>query len=50
MSTYQLCKKVIENGVYGSKDEMALKLDVFLLNNRITQSEYDELMSLLNTQ
>lgn len=48
MTTYSLCKKVIENGTYKSKEDMQLKLDVFLLNNRITQSEYDELISLLD--
>lgn len=50
MSTYQLCKRVIENGAYGTKEEMLTKLDVFLLNNRITKAEYNELVSLLNTQ
>lgn len=50
MSTYTLCKTVIENGLYGTKEEMMFKLDVFLLNNRITQSEYNELVSLLNSQ
>lgn len=48
MTTYTLCKRVIENGTYGTKEEMAFKLDVFLLNNRITQSEYNELIELLN--
>lgn len=50
MTTYALCKKVIENGAYGSKEDMLIKLDVFLLNNRITQDEYNELVSLLNSQ
>lgn len=50
MSTYQLCKLVIENGAYGTKEEMLAKLDVFLLNNRITEEEYNELVSLLNAQ
>lgn len=48
MSTYTLCKRVIENGTYGSKEDMLLKLDVFLLNNRITQEQYNELVNLLN--
>lgn len=48
--TYIFCKKIIESGKYGSKEEMLLKLDVFLLNNRITQNEYNELVALLNTQ
>lgn len=46
--TYTYCKKVIENGRYGTKEEMMIKLDVFLLNNRITQDQYNELVSLLN--
>lgn len=50
MTTYQLCKKVIANGTYGTKEEMMLKLDVFLLANRITQAEYNELVELLNAQ
>lgn len=50
MSTYTLCKKVIENGTYGTKEEMLVKLDVFLLNNRITQEQYNELVNLLNAQ
>lgn len=45
--TYDLCKKVIEKGTYGPKEEMLIKLDVFLLNNRITREEYEELVNLL---
>lgn len=50
MTTYTLCKKVIENSTYGTKEEMLLKLDVFLLNNRITQENYNELVDILNVQ
>ena len=50
MTTYLLCKKVIGNGAYGTKEEMMFKLDMFLLANRITQAEYNELVSLLNSQ
>lgn len=49
--TYKICKKAIENTNYKSqeeKDDMQLKLDVFLLNDRIAQSEYEELVGLLN--
>lgn len=45
--TYNYCKKVIQNGTYGTKAEMLEKLDVFLLNNRITQEQYNELVALL---
>ncbi len=48
--TYTMCKKVIENKTYSSKEDMRQKLDVFLLNNRITEAEYTELTALLNTQ
>lgn len=44
--TYKLCKQLIENSNY-DKDDMLVKLDVFLLNNRISQEEYGELVALL---
>lgn len=48
--TYALCKKVINNGYFGTKEDMMIKLDVFLLNNRISDNEYNELVALLNAQ
>ena len=45
--TYRLCKTVIQNKAYKTVGEMELKLDVFLLNNRINQDEYNELIDLL---
>lgn len=48
--TYKLCLTVINKGTYGTKDEMLAKLDVFLLNNRITEDEYNELVALLNSK
>jgi len=50
MSTYTLCKTVIERKTYKSKEEMMTKLDVFLLNDRISQSQYNELVELINAQ
>lgn len=47
--TCTYCKKVIQNGTYGTKEEILEKLDVFLLNNRITQDEYNELIESINT-
>jgi hypothetical protein len=47
--TYQICKRVIENGNY-DKEDLLMKLDVFLLNDRLTQVEYEELVGMLNTQ
>lgn len=58
--TYKNCKKVIENhknkltaGVISAeeyetlKSDMTIKLDVFLLNNRINKDEYNELIGLM---
>lgn len=47
MTTYILCKRLIEMGNY-EKDDMTFKLDVFLMHNRITQEEYEELIGLLD--
>lgn len=45
--TYQLCKRLIESGkTFGLMD----KLDVFLLNNRITEEQYNELIKLINQE
>ncbi len=46
--TATYCEKVIQNGTYETVDEMKEKLDVFLLNNRIMQDEYNQLITLLN--
>ena len=48
MNTYLLCKRVIENKTYSSKEDMLLRLDVFLLNNRINNEQYNELVQMLN--
>lgn len=48
--TYKLCKQIITNKTYISKEDMQLKLDVFFANNRITQAEYEELTNQLATQ
>lgn len=45
--TYVYCKKIIERGNY-NKEEMLNKLDVFLLNNRITEDQYKELVGIIN--
>lgn len=58
--TYDNCKKVIENQIKKKKAEiipaevyedfkadMTNKLDVFLLNNRITKEQYTELVGLM---
>jgi hypothetical protein len=48
--TYTYCKRVIENKTYVSKENIQIKLDVFLLNNRITQEQYNELTAMLTAQ
>lgn len=45
--TYLLCKKVIENGLY-EYQTMLTKLDVYLLGNRITVEQYNELKELMD--
>lgn len=58
--TYKNCKKVIENQINKRnaetitaeeyevfKSDMTNKLDVFLLNNRITKEQYTELIGLM---
>ena len=47
--TYKLCKQIITNKTYTSKEDMQLKLDVFFTNNRINEDEYVELTNLLAT-
>lgn len=43
---FKLCKKVIASGNY-TKNDMQNKLDVYLLCNRITQEQYEELVSMI---
>ncbi len=45
--TYNVCKRLIQNGNY-EKEDMLIKLDVFLLNDRITQEQYNELVGLMS--
>lgn len=52
--TYQICKNLIEiakrNGTKTQEyiSEMKAKLDIFLLNNRVTEEEYAELTEILD--
>ena len=45
--TYLYCKRIIENKTYTSKEDMQNKLDIFMLNNRISDVQYNELSTLL---
>lgn len=53
--TYRNCKKLIDNKIKaGNLDQawasdMLDKLDVFLLADRITDAEYQELAGMINT-
>lgn len=44
--TYNNCKKLIENKRYEHED-MLNKLDVFLLGDRITREQYEELVGMI---
>lgn len=50
--TYDICKRLIDIKSFdkAGKDDLQSKLDVFLLHDRITQNEYDELVELLNAK
>ena len=43
---YARIKKLIEKGAY-EKEDMLKKLDVFLLMNRITEEQYQELIGMM---
>lgn len=45
--TYTYCRIVINSRTNDSKEKMLIKLDVFLLNDRITQEQYNGLVDLL---
>lgn len=45
--TYARLKKLIEKGTYNKEDIMN-KLDVFLLANRITEEQYQELVGMMS--
>ena len=44
--TYARLKKLIERGAY-KKEAMLNKLDVFLMANRITEEQYQELIGMM---
>lgn len=47
MTTYEMCKLLIEKGKY-EREDMTRKLDVFLLGDRMTQEEYQELIEMMS--
>ena len=44
--TYERLKKIIQNGKY-NREAIMNQLDVFLMNNRITTEQYQELVGML---
>ena len=44
--TYARLKKLITKGAY-EKEDMLKKLDVFLMANRITEEQYQELIGMM---
>lgn len=47
---YNILKRMIEQKNYTVKEELQTKLDVFYALNRIKESEYTELVNLLNKE
>ena len=45
---YKILVRMIQRENYASKEEMAEKLNILMLNDQITQEEYQELIDLLN--
>ena len=50
--TYRSCKKLAErdNMTETQKNELLTSMDLFILTKRITQDEYKELCTLMETQ
>lgn len=44
---YKNLVKMITRGTF-EKEELTSKMDIYLLNNRISESEYTELLSLMD--
>lgn len=48
--TYNALKSQITRKSYISKEDVLQKMDIFLIGNRITQEQYNELLEMLNAQ
>lgn len=50
--TYDVCKRLIEIKDFNEadKEDLQNKIDIFLLNDRISDKEYEELVGLLNAK
>lgn len=45
--TYERLKKLIQKGQY-NREDMLKKMDVFLMGDRITTEQYNELVSMMD--
>lgn len=44
---FKCLKRMIERGNYESKEAMAEKISILFANDQLTQSQYEELMAML---
>ena len=44
---FKCLKRIIEKGNYESKEAIAEKISILFANNQLTQSQYEELMGML---
>lgn len=44
---FKCLKRIIEKGNYESKEAMAEKISILFANDQLTQSQYEELMGML---
>ena len=44
---FKCLKRMIERGNFESKEAMAEKISILFANNQLTQSQYEELMQML---
>ena len=44
---FKCLKRMIEKGNYESKEAMGEKISILFANNQLTQSQYEELMGML---
>ena len=44
---FKCLKRMIERGNFESKEAMAEKISILFANNQLTQSQYEELMAML---
>lgn len=47
MNTYTACLSIIQRKAYKSEEDISFKLSIFLLNDQLTQEQYNELMGKL---